>query len=456
MEKNLKNFQVTHSNELVYSKYDLSLNAQKLIMILASHIQPDDNSFKEIEFKAKDLAEIMNVSVKNMYKELPKITYELLSKVIYFKYENDKKSGFLQGTFLSTADYVQNEGRIILEFSPKIAPYLLQLKTLFTKYKLINPLSFKSKYSIRLYQIFKVNEFKGIFEIELSELKNILKTQKSYDIYNNFKEKIIKNSLEEINKTDIQVYFEEIKTGRKVTSLKFIIKSNKENKKLLSDNLNDISVENSEIISDKNVLILKELFQDQVSIKNLKKILESANNDIEKIKKIYEYSKTQKIDNLVGFMIKMVKDSNFEEPIKQDKDYKKIHNFTEREDYDYQKLEEGLLGWDNDEILESIEENKIDTNKGSKMDFKVDENKNRSNTINEIKNILEGQLTAIFGELRYKTWIKPSVDNIEIENNNINFVFSNDFVKKKFENEFENIVIEIIKEVDSKLKIKKD
>ena len=449
-----KNYIVTKANNLIKASYSLTLQEQKLILSLASMVSPNDADFKEYTLEIKKFMQILEIETQTKYSEIPKITKELMKKV--FEIREGKE--ILQLSWLSSVKYKTGEGKVILKFDSSLKPYMLQLKELYTSYKLENILLLRSKYSLRIYEILKSNQFKKYWEITLVELKYILGIkEKSYDTYQNLKNRVIlKAQIELKEKTDIYFEFEEIKTGRKVTSLKFIIKSNKNNKKLLSDNLNDISVDNAEIIEDKNILILKELFQDQVSIKNLKKILESANNDIEKIKKIYEYSKTQKIDNLVGFMIKMVKDKNFEEPIKQDKDYKKIHNFTEREDYDYQKLEEGLLGWDNDEILESIEENKIIANEGSKMDLKGSENENRTNNItDDIKNILEGQLTAIFGELRYKTWIKPSVDNIEIENNNIKFVFSNDFVKKKFENEFENIIKEIILEINENLVLKK-
>lgn len=443
-EKNL----VSKSNELINTRYNLNLQEQKLILTLASMVQPDDSEFKSYNFKVKEFMELLEIKDKSTYKNLDKVIKSLMEKTFVIKKESGE---YIRLAWLSSAKYFK--GNVTLEFSANLKPYLLMLKENYTSYKLENILKLKSCYSVRLFEILKSNLYKKNLIINIETLKYLLQAdKKTYNLYGKFKEKILlKAQIELKEKTDIYFEFEEIKTGRKVTSLKFIIKSNKENKKILVDNLNDISVENVEIMEDKNILILKELFQDQVSIKNLKKILESANNDIEKIKKIYEYSKTQKIDNLVGFMIKMVKGDNFEEPIKQDKNYNKIHNFTERDDYDYQKLESGLLGWDNNYILY---DNEIENN-GFKMDFNRDKKNNDLNILNNIKNVLEGQLTAIFGELRYKTWIKPSVDNIYLENNRIKFRFSNEFVKNKFESEFENIALEIIKCIDSNFEIEK-
>ncbi|EHR0219569.1 replication initiation protein [Clostridium perfringens] len=443
-EKNL----VSKSNELINTRYNLNLQEQKLILTLASMVQPDDSEFKSYNFKVQEFMDLLEIKDKSTYKNLDKVIKSLMEKTFVIKKESGE---YIRLAWLSSAKYFK--GNVTLEFSSNLKPYLLMLKENYTSYKLENILKLKSCYSVRLFEILKSNLYKKILIIDIETLKYLLQAdKKTYNLYGKFKEKILlKAQIELKEKTDIYFEFEEIKTGRKVTSLKFVIKSNKENKKLLADNLNDISVENVEIIEDKNILILKELFQNQVSIKNLKKILESANNDIEKIKKIYEYSKTQKIDNLVGFMIKMVKGDNFEEPIKQDKNYNKIHNFTERDDYDYQKLESGLLGWDNNDILY---DNGIE-NDGFKTDFNGDKYNNDINMLYNIKNVLEGQLTAIFGELRYKTWVKPSVDNIYLENNRIKFRFSNEFVKNKFESEFENISLEIIKCIDSNLEIEK-
>lgn len=445
---------VSKRNDLITQKYDLTLNEQKLILLLASMVQPNDDSFKIYKIDVKEIVDLFNIKDKGFYRKTREIIKNLKNKGFTIEKEN---GNILDINWLASAEYFVGEGYIEVELSSKLKPYLLNLKTLYTSYKLGNVLSLKSKYSIRIFEIMKSNEFKKEFKITLTELKSILGIkEKSYDIYQNFKNRVLLKAQEEINlNTDINIEFSEIKTGRKVTELKFIIKANniKNTDINYKKDKQDISgeKEDKENISE-DIIILKNLFEDhEIATENLSKILESANGNIEKIKKVYEYSKTQKIDNLVGFMIKMVKGDNFEKPIKQDKNYKKIHNFTEREDYDYQKLESGLLGWDNEDELC---ENEIE-NDDFKMNFKADENENNNNIIDEIKGVLEGQLTAIFGELKYKTWIKPSIDNIKIENNNVKFKFSNDFVKNKFENEFENIIKEIIKGIDNNLDVEK-
>ncbi|MFH5911261.1 replication initiation protein [Clostridium perfringens] len=440
-------FIVSKSNKLINGRYNLGVNEQKVIITMTSLIDINDKNFNKVTFTMKELSNILSVSVDNLYRDVRKIMTNLRKKDIFIDERDENGVGrIIETSFVTTAIYDNKHGLLTLEFSEVLKPYLLELKGLFTSYRLDNALNLSSKYSIRIYEKLKCNEFRKNFIWSIDELKNdLMLEQKSYNLYSNIKQKIILIAINDINKnTDIRVAFEEVKSGKKVVAIKFIIKSNKENRKLLKEDINAIEKQDVDIIENENVRKLKEIFKEDISIQNINKILESGNGDIEKIKKVYEYSKTQKIDNLVGFMIKMVKDDNFEEPIKSTKS--QIHNFTERENYDYQKLEEGLLGWSDDELIK---------NESFKMDFKPSNDDNNNFLLETIKNVLEGQLTAIFGELRYKTWIKPSIDSIEIENNNVMFVFSNEFVKNKFENEFENIVSEIIKEIDENFKIKK-
>ncbi len=440
-------FIVSKSNKLINGRYNLGVNEQKVIITMTSLIDINDKNFNKVTFTMKELSNILSVSVDNLYRDVRKIMTNLRKKDIFIDERDENGVGrIIETSFVTTAIYDNKHGLLTLEFSEVLKPYLLELKGLFTSYRLDNALNLSSKYSIRIYEKLKCNEFRKNFIWSIDELKNdLMLEQKSYNLYSNIKQKIILIAINDINKnTDIRVAFEEVKSGKKVVAIKFIIKSNKENRKLLKEDINAIEKQDVDIIENENVRKLKEIFKEDISIQNINKILEAGNGDIEKIKKVYEYSKTQKIDNLVGFMIKMVKDDNFEEPIKSTKS--QIHNFTERENYDYQKLEEGLLGWSDDELIK---------NESFKMDFKPSNDDNNNFLLETIKNVLEGQLTAIFGELRYKTWIKPSIDSIEIENNNVMFVFSNEFVKNKFENEFENIVSEIIKEIDENFKIKK-
>lgn len=71
---------VTKSNKLITANYDLSVQEQKVILTLASMVQPQDVEFKEYEFKIKDFIELLGIKDDKKYKEVPKITKNLMKK----------------------------------------------------------------------------------------------------------------------------------------------------------------------------------------------------------------------------------------------------------------------------------------------------------------------------------------------------------------------------------------
>lgn len=339
-----KRYVVTKANCLITANYDLSLQEQKLILTLASMVQPNDEEFKEYEFKIKDFMNLLDVRDEKKYIEIPKITKDLMKKVFEIKEGED----IIQLSWLSSARYRKGKGIAVLKFDSSLKPYMLQLKEVYTSYKLENILSLKSKYSLRLYELLKCNQFKKVWEIELEELKKILvATEKSYSVYQNIKNRIVIQAQKELKeKTDISFDFEEIKTGRKVTSIKFFIKPNKKGnapKQTLVDN--EVSVDREETPLDGTLKDIKSIMKitcNEFGEKTLMLFRDLSNGDMEHIRKLYEYMNTKNVkDNRAGYMRKLLE--NFEEP-KKSTGTTKFNNFEPREKSPrYQYLEEQCL-----------------------------------------------------------------------------------------------------------------
>jgi len=335
-----KDYLVTKSNYFIMnSSYDLSLEEQKLILTLASMVQPDDEEFKPYIFKISDFIKLLGVENQAKYTEIPKITKELMKKVFEIKEENK----IIQIAWLSSVIYEKGTGYVELEFSPKLKPYMLKLKELFTQYKLANILNMKSKYSPRVYEILKCNEFKkqGFFEIEIVNLRRLLKAEDIYPRYNDFKRKVIEKSKKELNKlSDISFEFEEIKTGRKVTSVRFYIHKNK----IESSNKvnNKISID---LVKEDKTKEVQAIVEENITDLEAKKILDAANGNIDIVKEKYLLAKdTNNIDNIVAWLIKAIKEDW--KPQKGKIKESTFNNFKQRK---YSKeqiknMEDGLLG----------------------------------------------------------------------------------------------------------------
>ena len=298
---------IVKHNEIVEGRYNLTLTEAKIVAKLTSLIKKDDDDFQSYKFTAKELLKDLKID-ENNYKDLKIAVDRLMTRIISIKTENSE----LKTTFLSSAEYFKNS-TIELSFDKKLKPYLLQLKTNFTKYHLENILNLKSFYAIRIYELCK--QYENIKEriIEISELKTILGIEKTkYKLYGHFKNKVLEIAEREINeKTDILIQIEEIKTGRKITAIKFLISAKKEIK----------AVENTEEIE-----IIEERKEYSGAVTGLfyllpeKEQIESRKNEIEKLLKEHsvdylkadiEYCKAKNPKDFWAYFLKSIKSGHY-------------------------------------------------------------------------------------------------------------------------------------------------
>ncbi len=346
---NMENKLVVQANTLIEASYKLKPSQQKFLRVMASMINFGDEDFKMYEFKISELMELYEIKDQSKYSEIPKQTKELMGNVLTFK---DDKTEVLV-PFLSFYKHEKGEGTIKVQFHPFLKPFYLYLnkENPYTKYQLRNIVSLKSTYSIRFYELLK--QYEGIksrtFTIE--GIREIFKiNHNEYTRYNDFKRKVILQAQKELPlKTDISFDFEEIKTGRKVTSLKFYIHSN--NKKMINERTAE-SEACATVTEDNKKEMFKciEQIVNLMSDKNITpaeaiKIYKSAEGNMDHIAMIYDYCKDKQADNFVGYIIKMVKPGEFVEPKKNFKKGK-FNNYDQR-NYDFEDLERKLLGWNN-------------------------------------------------------------------------------------------------------------
>jgi plasmid replication initiation protein len=238
---------VTKSNMLIEANYKLGAVEQKIILCLASNIQPSDADFKTYTLSIKEFNGLLGLKGNHKYTELRKITKELMQKV--FQVRINKK--VIQVAWLSYVAYNESEGTIDMRFDPFLRPYLLELKREFTSYKLENIVKLKSTYAIRIYELLKQYEKLKERTFPVKELRKILGVEDIYPAYGNFKQRVLVPAQKELQKkTDIHFEIEEIKLDRKVEKVKFtIVKDEKKQSSkqldIFEDRLNEFKGVNS-------------------------------------------------------------------------------------------------------------------------------------------------------------------------------------------------------------------
>lgn len=227
MTKQKKTTVVQH-NKLIQSNYRTTLQEKRIILWVMSQIKFEDKDFKRYILKISDFAKMLGFNNNhNIYKEVEGITSKLLSKVIHIEEPDEKK--LIQTSFFSSAIYKYGEGTVEFTFDPSLKPYLLALRNNYTSLSLNTVIQFTSQYAIRIYELLKQYSTIGFRIIDLKELKSYLGIPASeYQLYSSIKNRILKFAERDINnKSDINFSYIEIKNGKKVSALKFIITKNK-------------------------------------------------------------------------------------------------------------------------------------------------------------------------------------------------------------------------------------
>jgi plasmid replication initiation protein len=203
-----KNFPVVKANKLIESSYKLSLQEQRIVLSLISKIRKEDRDFQWYKVRISNLAKFLGIDKnKNVRKELRENIRALMRKIITIK-GPDKDTDL---HWIDAADYGV-KGYVKICVHKELKPYLLGLKSHFTRYCLKYVIDFKSSYSIRFYEILKRFEHNEKVTLELEKFKYMLGFKDDeYELYGHFKNKVLLVAQREISeKTDISFAFEEV------------------------------------------------------------------------------------------------------------------------------------------------------------------------------------------------------------------------------------------------------
>lgn len=217
------------SNALVASRHKLNCHQQRLFLLFVSKIRAQDTPDKEYKLKASEI-EAVSKGFLNTAAKIKTILKAMNEKSIDLSHGDT----FEQANYFSHVKYEPSTQTATLKVDATIHKELFDLKEKFTLVDLQCTLNLDSPYYISLYELLKSKEFRGKagrgVDIDLENLKFILGCdgKPTYDLWTGFKRCILDKAEIAFKKhTDTTFTFEAIKTGRKVTGVRFAIKENK-------------------------------------------------------------------------------------------------------------------------------------------------------------------------------------------------------------------------------------
>ncbi len=223
------------SNPLVEASYNhASLNQMRLLYACLLQVKAKETIDPSVPFvvTASGLADLLGNDKLNNYGHLKAAAEDLLNMIVQVDKQPNGKPGEPDRRRFNVVDgceYYDGEGRIELNFTRNVAPYISQLSSFFTVIEARYLLPLKSGYSIRLYQMFLQSllasgQSATIKEYTVEEFRKVFDLGGKYKRMKDLMRRIIKPVLTEINaKTDIRVHFGQRTIKRKIVALQFEI-----------------------------------------------------------------------------------------------------------------------------------------------------------------------------------------------------------------------------------------
>ena len=211
------------SNALIKAKYDFTVSQNRVLQ----------KAFYEIQKNKINVAKITLQELKSLIKFKDYSTVEGIKRFLENLKENEIMHIKDNGEWLKVqviSGYKYNPTTKI--FKIEIPMLLLQLiheytQTGFTPTNVTKYIGLGATNTQRLYELLRMwTGNKTIIEYSVDEIKEYLMLQNKYKVFNNFRVRVIESAVKELREKELlDIYnVEYVKTGRKVTSIKFYVK----------------------------------------------------------------------------------------------------------------------------------------------------------------------------------------------------------------------------------------
>jgi len=215
---------VTKANAIVEASYRLTLQEQRLVLFCVAQVDSRIPLEEQRTFtvEATPFRETFGLSSEKVYEELKDAAVRLFERKVTM---SDAQTG--QETLLrwvSMIRYQNRRGRVVLNFSPEMLPFISALKDRFTSYPLESVARLTSTFAIRLFEVLAQYAGLGRRQISVEQLRRWLDCVDSYPRFSEFERWVIAPAVTQLNEgSELRVRYDKIKVGRNVSHFEFVI-----------------------------------------------------------------------------------------------------------------------------------------------------------------------------------------------------------------------------------------
>lgn len=221
---------VVKDNALIDASFNLSLIEQRIMLLAIVGARESSNLTPNtpIEVLVSDYIHQFKVDSNNAYGLLREAAKTLKRREFSYLDRYKGQEALTTANWVNKVTYVDSSGLIVLYLSNEVISLISRLSEQFTKYHIEQVSDFKSKYSIRLYELLiKWLNVAKTEKYSIHDLRSKLGLDATeYSTMSNFKSNVLDRAVSEINKhTNITVDYDQFKKGRVITDIQFRIKS---------------------------------------------------------------------------------------------------------------------------------------------------------------------------------------------------------------------------------------
>lgn len=224
---------VVKDNSLIDASFNLSLVEQRVMLmaIVEARELPKLTFDTPIKVSVKSYIDQFKVASSTAYESLQDAVDTLFER--QFSYYDPVMDERFKERWIYKASYIDDKGHVVMFFTPTVISMISRLYKNFTQYLIDEVSDFKSKYSVRLYELLiKYKELGSSKKYTIDELRSLLGVENTeYKTMSLFKVNVLDKAVKEINtKTDIQIKYDQFKEGRTISHILFKLSKKKEKK----------------------------------------------------------------------------------------------------------------------------------------------------------------------------------------------------------------------------------
>lgn len=236
---------VVKDNSLIDASFNLSLVEQRIMLmaIVEARELPKLTFDTPIKVSVKSYIDQFKVASSTAYESLQDAVDTLFER--QFSYYDPVMGERFKERWIYKASYIDDKGHVVMFFTPTVISMISRLYKNFTQYLIDEVSDFKSKYSVRLYELLiKYKELGSSKKYTIDDLRSLLGVENTeYKTMSLFKVNVLDKAVKEINaKTDIQIKYDQFKEGRAISHILFKLSKKKEKKPKSSRDQNTVDM----------------------------------------------------------------------------------------------------------------------------------------------------------------------------------------------------------------------